>query len=128
MKTLTTAAVITLAATNSAAFEFYAGFSGPDNDPSYSPTYGIENPQFSPVATHVEVSLDEFLAGNPDSDRRGIEGYVAINDPTAPLNTSLDIFTHGNPDSGTGVRLKNRPAVEVGNIITVQVPAIEPDV
>ena len=128
MKTLITAAVVSLATANAAAFDFYAGFSGPDNDLSYSPAHKIEDPQASPVATRVQIALDELLAGNPDSDRRGSDDYVAIVDPTAPINTSLDILTHGNPDSGTGVRLKGRPVVEVGNIIAARVPSIEPGV
>ena len=67
-------------------------------------------------------------SGAEGAERSSFGDYVAVNDSTAPLNTSLDIFTHGNPDSGAGVRLKSRPMVEVGDIITAQVPAIEPDV
>ena len=117
MKSLITATILTLAASGTSAIEIYGDFASLDNSPSFDTAYGTEFGLSSPVSADFEVSLYGLLAGNPDSDNGPVPGYVPISDPTAPRYTSLDWLSFGNPDSGTGVRIKIRPAVEIGDIV-----------
>lgn len=86
MKTLITATILTLSASNASAIENYGDFASPDNSPEFDTVYGVEFSLPSPASADFEVSLYGLLAGNPDS--------------------------------GTGVRIKTGPRVEIGDIVS----------
>ena len=122
MKTITLAAIALAASAQASAFDLYGGFANRDNSVAYSPNPGVMAPLTSPVTTRV--SLDQLVAGNPDSDRTAHLGVTPRATRTAPLDSSLALLTHGNPDSGTGVRLNSgsgaQPSVEVHDMIAAE--------
>lgn len=117
MKTLITAAALTLFANSALAFDIYGGFSNPDLRTTYSNAYGVEIPVRPRVVSSVPDSLGDYYAGNPDVYSGSIPGYVAVQDFGGPRYSSYDELTFGNPDSGTASRFEVAPQLVRGTAI-----------
>lgn len=96
MKTLMTAAALTLASHAALADDIYGGFNNPDLDTRYGSHFIRAVPKTA--SSDVQVSLYTLYRGNPDLTTE-IEGYVPRESSDGYRLTSYDTFMLDNPDA-----------------------------